>query len=258
VLDRDPRFVRRISLVMRSAGWKVAELSVLPDRGTMAAMRPNVLLVDLAVVQTDARWLARQVADAPDLAIVACTERSSVAQRVRSLHEGLDGWIAKPCDPSELQARVQAIVRARQSSITPVRETIHGGDIDVSPDRYDAIAGGQSAGLTTREFEVLELLAHNGGQAVERELIYSGVWGDDVPSGDRSVDIFVGRIRLKLKRISPGWRYLHTHPGVGYRFSAERISGAATPPAPQADDESMAGAAKDDQPAHARQASACA
>jgi DNA-binding response OmpR family regulator len=213
---------------MRSLGWAVDELATPLECARLAQLDPDALIVDLDVAGVDAAWLARQIASSPDVAIVAFSECSSVAERVHSLQRGLDGWIEKPCDPSELLARVQAIARARQGTATAVRTSILGGELEVSPGRYDAIVGDQSAGLTTREFEVLELLARHSGVALERERIYTGVWGDAVPAGDRSVDIFVGRIRLKLKRISPEWAYVHTHSGVGYRFAAERLRAPAS------------------------------
>jgi DNA-binding response OmpR family regulator len=236
LLDGDHRFAHRLARAMRDVGWRTSILSEAPDRGTLLALGADVLLVDVAHLNTDAMWLTRQINDTPEVAIVACTERSSVAQRVRSLHEGAEGWITKPCEPSELLARIQAIARARRNTSATARTSIHSGEIEVSPKRYDALAGGRGAGLTTREFEVLELLARNDGVAVDRERIYAGVWGEHVPAGDRSIDIFVGRIRVKLKRISPRWRYLHTHPGIGYRFAAEPAAAAAQtgPPARRA------------------------
>ena len=63
---------------------------------------------------------------------------------------------------------------------------------------------------------------------LERELIYQRVWGYTMVRGDRSVDVFVRKLRNKLERISPGWRYVHTHFGVGYRFAAERADGRAS------------------------------
>jgi DNA-binding response OmpR family regulator len=221
LLDHDNEFVRPLAGAMRRKGWKVAELTSLPNRSTLAAMDANVLLLDVAAVAVDSGWLARQRAATPELAIIVCSGSSTVAERVRNLREGLDGWIAKPCDRRELLARVNAIARARFGDDT-VRLSIRAGEIEVSTSRYDAVVGTHNAGLTTREFEVLELLAHNDGSVLNRSDIYAGVWGDAAPAGARAIDIFVGRIRMKLARISPGWRYLHTHPGVGYRFSAER------------------------------------
>src|SRR5205085_1717256 len=90
-----------------------------------------------------------------------------------------------------------------------------------------AFVGGHSVGLTRREFELLELLADVPGQVVERDEIYQTVWGYAMAHGDRSVDVFVRKLRQKLQRRSPEWRYIHTHFGIGYRFDPEQIGAAA-------------------------------
>ena len=72
--------------------------------------------------------------------------------------------------------------------------------------------------LTRREFELLQLLAQAEGKVLQREEIYQAVWGYAMAHGDRSVDVFVRKVRLKLETASPGWSYIHTHFGVGYRF----------------------------------------
>ena len=77
--------------------------------------------------------------------------------------------------------------------------------------------------LTRREFELIQLLADAEGQVLQREEIYERVWGYAMVHGDRSVDVFVRKLRQKLERASPGWRYIHTHFGIGYRFAAEPV-----------------------------------
>jgi DNA-binding response OmpR family regulator len=81
--------------------------------------------------------------------------------------------------------------------------------------------GGQSVDLTRREFELVQLLAEAAGLVLQREEIYQRVWGYAMAHGDRSVDVFVRKVRQKLERLSPGWRYIHTHFGIGYRFQPE-------------------------------------
>jgi DNA-binding winged helix-turn-helix (wHTH) protein len=83
------------------------------------------------------------------------------------------------------------------------------------------IVSGGSLDLTRREFELLHLLAEAKGQVLEREAIYQRVWGYAMAHGDRSVDVFVRKLRKKLEAASPGWVYLHTHFGVGYRFDPQ-------------------------------------
>ena len=80
--------------------------------------------------------------------------------------------------------------------------------------------------------ELIELLAEAGGRVLEREEVYQRVWGYAMARGDRSVDVFVRKLRQKLEKASPGWRYIHTHFGVGYRFAPEPAVGEGTAPEP--------------------------
>jgi DNA-binding winged helix-turn-helix (wHTH) protein len=95
------------------------------------------------------------------------------------------------------------------------------GELAIRPDRFQAFVDGQSADLTRKEFELLHLLAEADGRVLEREEIYQRVWGYTMVRGDRSVDVFVRKVRQKLEPLSPDWNYLHTQFGVGYRFAAE-------------------------------------
>jgi DNA-binding response OmpR family regulator len=81
-------------------------------------------------------------------------------------------------------------------------------------------AGGRTVTLTRREFDLLWTLAEHDGLVHERERLYERVWGYAMPRGDRSVDVFVRRLRRKLGDLSPGWDFIHTHVGVGYSFAA--------------------------------------
>jgi len=100
------------------------------------------------------------------------------------------------------------------------------GELEIRSDRFQAFADGSSVDLTRREFELIELLAGSEGRVLEREEIYQRVWGYAMARGDRSVDVFVRKLRQKLEKASPEWRYIHTHFGVGYRFAAEPVDGS--------------------------------
>jgi DNA-binding winged helix-turn-helix (wHTH) protein len=97
------------------------------------------------------------------------------------------------------------------------------GEVEIRSDRFQAFVGGASLDLTRREFELIELLAAAEGRVLEREEIYSRLWGYAMVRGDRSVDVFVRKLRQKLEKASPQWRYIHTHFGIGYRFAAESL-----------------------------------
>jgi DNA-binding response OmpR family regulator len=76
--------------------------------------------------------------------------------------------------------------------------------------------------LSVREFEVLVALATQAGQILPRETLFARVWGAPLRNGDRSVDVYVHKLRVKLEEALPGWRYIHTHVGFGYRLQPER------------------------------------
>ena len=237
ILDSDSGFLQVLTKRLGTAGWQHRVLASPVPLDTLVAMRLNALVVDLAVLGPQAwTYLEKLCARLPHLGVIVCTGQSSVAQRVRGLRLGADDWVTKPCHPEELIARVEAVVRRRKradarSTSAPVAV----GEIEIRADQYQAFAGGQSIDLTRREFELIQLLAEAEGHVLQREEIYERVWGYAMVHGDRSVDVFVRKLRQKLERASPGWRYIHTHFGIGYRFAAEPdVAGDAPEPVPAA------------------------
>jgi DNA-binding response OmpR family regulator len=233
ILDSDSGFVQVLVNRLEGLGWPHRRLEAPPLVEEFVAMRVNALVVDLALLGPEAwDFLDRLSAEIPGLGVVVCTGRSTVAQRVRGLRMGADDWISKPCHPEEVLARVQAVVRRRkQASGREEEPPILVGELEIRGDQFQAFATGRSLDLTRREFEVLQLLAQAKGKVIQREEIYQRVWGYAMAHGDRSVDVFIRKVRQKLETASPSWKYLHTHFGVGYRFDPEPLDGGAVPEA---------------------------
>jgi DNA-binding response OmpR family regulator len=225
VLDRDSGFIQVLSKRLDRLGWEHRVLASPVPTDAVVSMRLSALVVDLAVLGPQAwTWLERLCEALPELGIVVCTGPSTVAQRVRGLRLGADDWITKPCHPEEVIARVQSVVRRRRRSASRTEsEPILAGEVEIRSDRFQAFVGEHSIDLTRREFELIELLAAAEGRVLEREEIYSRLWGYTMVRGDRSVDVFVRKLRQKLEKASPSWRYIHTHFGIGYRFAAESV-----------------------------------
>lgn len=101
-------------------------------------------------------------------------------------------------------------------------DVIHVGELEIHPGQGLALAGGTALGLSVREFGLLVALARSGGRIVRREDLYHGVWGGELREGDRSIDVYIHKLRVKLEQALPDSRYIHTHVGFGYRFSPER------------------------------------
>jgi DNA-binding response OmpR family regulator len=241
VLDRDSGFLAVLGKRLERAGWeyRVLASSVAPE--TIVPMRLSAIVVDLAVIGPSCwEWLERLCGALPELGVVVCTGSSTVAQRVRGLRLGADDWLTKPCHPEELIARVESVVRRRRRlEGSTAEESMLAGEVEIQRDQYQAFVHGVSIDLTRREFELIELLAASGSRVLEREFIYQRLWGYAMVRGDRSVDVFVRKLRQKLERVSPDWRYIHTHFGIGYRFAAEPVGIAtiATPEIPAFDSE---------------------
>jgi DNA-binding response OmpR family regulator len=129
--------------------------------------------------------------------------------------------------------------RRRRSQPKADAGPVVAGELQIRADQFQAFVSGRSLGLTRREFELVQVLAEAEGKVIEREDIYQRVWGYAMAHGDRSVDVFVRKLRAKLQKHSPGWDYIHTHFGVGYRFQPEPIGtdpAAAEAMKPAADD----------------------
>jgi DNA-binding response OmpR family regulator len=235
ILDSDSGFVQVLVKRVEGLGWQYRRLEAPPRMEEFVAMRVHALVVDLALLGPGAwEFLEHLGAALPGMGIVVCTGRTSVAQRVRGLRAGADDWVTKPCHPEEVLARVEGVARRRRrAAVATEKGPLVAGELEIRADQFQAFAAGRSVDLTRREFELLELLAEAAGKVIQREEIYRAVWGYAMAHGDRSVDVFVRKVRQKLEKASPDWSYIHTHFGVGYRFDPERRRGPGEEELPQ-------------------------
>jgi DNA-binding response OmpR family regulator len=101
-------------------------------------------------------------------------------------------------------------------------ETLREGPLQIRPGQQVAVLGGRTLNLTRHELGLLIALAHRRGAVVGREELAEHAWSRPLRAGDRSVDVYVRRLRQKLAEAEPGWEFIHTHFASGYRFDAER------------------------------------
>jgi DNA-binding response OmpR family regulator len=101
---------------------------------------------------------------------------------------------------------------------------LHIANLEIRPAEFEVLADGRRVGLTVREFETFMTLARRPDRVVTRPEMYTLIWGGQMAYRDRSVDVFVRKVRRKLEDVAPAWAYIHTHFGVGYRFAPERVT----------------------------------
>jgi DNA-binding response OmpR family regulator len=121
------------------------------------------------------------------------------------------------CEPA-------GVARARDSA-----EVLYAGELEIRLGEGLVLANGQPLTLSVREFDLLAAMARRFGAVVTREELYGTVWGAPLRRGDRSVDVYVSKLRSKLEGVMPDRRYIHTHPGFGYRFQPQPAAGQVHP-----------------------------
>jgi DNA-binding response OmpR family regulator len=227
IIDRDSGFMVVLAKRIERLGWKHRVLSARVSAKTIDSMQADALIVDLATLGAKRwKWLARVCQQRPDVRVIVCTGASTVAERVCGLRLGADDWLSKPCHPEELIARVEAVTHHRRRPLPRDLDPVTIGEVEIRPDQYQAFVRGCSLGLTRREYQLIQLLSRAGDEVLPREAIYECLWGGEMIRNDRSVDVFVHKLRRKLEQASPGWRYVHTHFGIGYRLACEARDGA--------------------------------
>jgi DNA-binding response OmpR family regulator len=184
------------------------------------AQRPDLVILDLMLPGMDGWRVTEELRkEDPRVPVIVCSARTSEFDRVHGLEMGADDYVTKPFSMKELLARVNAHLRRVASHRMPDGSTqIEADGLVIDPDQVQAFVEGVPVGFTPREFEVLYALARAEGKPIARERVYREVWGYEMMRGDRSVDVFVRKVRQKLAAARPDRSYVQTHYGVGYRF----------------------------------------
>ena len=148
--------------------------------------------------------------------IIMLTAKGDEVDRILGLEMGADDYLAKPFEPRELVARVQAILRRGVAADN--EERLRVGNLDVDWATRSARLGGRDLGVTTAEFELLALLVRNSGRVLSRERILDGTRGIDWEAYDRSIDVLISRLRQKLGDDAKRPAFIRTVRGAGYIF----------------------------------------
>lgn len=177
---------------------------------------PDLILLDVMMPQMDGMETCIQLRERPELKntiIAFLTARGEDYSQIAGFEAGADDYITKPIKPRVLVSRVKALLRRKaESSVAEKKKKSNG--IVIDKERYLVIKNGEELTLPKKEFELLSLLMSQPGRVFTRESILSGVWGNDVIVGDRTIDVHIRKLREKL-----GDSHFKTVKGVGYKFN---------------------------------------
>ena len=185
--------------------------------------RPDVCVVDLMLPGTDG-WSLIESARAEGIGtpIVVVSARGTEHDRVHALEIGADDFLVKPFSMKELVARVQAVARRGTRPEQEQRgEAIELEELRIDPREVQAFVGGESADLTPTEFRLLYALALEAGRVVTRDELLQRIWGRRETHRDRTVDVFVRKLREKIDKRSTSHTFIQTRYGVGYKLEAQ-------------------------------------
>jgi two-component system alkaline phosphatase synthesis response regulator PhoP len=183
---------------------------------------PDVCVLDLMLPGIDG-WKLIETARSEGIGtpIVVVSARGTEHDRVHALEIGADDYLVKPFSMKELVARVRAAARRGIRVQDEHRgEPIEVEELLVDPLNVQAYVGGTSAELTPTEFRLLYALALERGRVVTRDELLQKVWGRRLTHRDRTVDVFVRKIRDKLESLAPAHTFVQTRYGVGYKLEA--------------------------------------
>ena len=185
--------------------------------------QPDVCVLDLMLPGQDG-WSVIETARAEGIGtpIVVVSARGTEHDRVHALEIGADDYLVKPFSMKELVARVRAAARRGvRPQETPRGEPIEVEELRIDPREVQAFVNGESADLTPTEFRLLYALALEQGRVVTRDELLQRLWGRRETHRDRTVDVFVRRLREKIDRRATKHTFIQTRYGVGYKLEPE-------------------------------------
>lgn len=215
-IDDDPKIAKLLGRYMSSFGYEMI-WEGHPEKGIREIEKntPDLVILDVMLKDINGFEVCRKIRSFSNVPVIMLSALGDVSDRVAGLEVGADDYLAKPFEPRELMARVEAILRRASK---PEGEKLKFGDLVISLKSMDAELSGRKLLLTTNEFTVLNLLVKEPGKVFNRDAIIEVLGGIESDSFNRSVDITISRLRQKLGDDPKNPRYIKTIRGAGYAF----------------------------------------
>jgi DNA-binding response OmpR family regulator len=224
LVDDDPAAAQALSHALESSGYRVTAVDTGSEaRSIIEHANPDLILLDLALPDTDGLVLTAALKTLTDAPIIVCSARQQQVDRVLSLKLGADDFVPKPFDLEELEARIEAVLRraSRVRDVSAPSDEIRIGDLSIAQSRGTITLAGEVVHLTPTEYRLLVALASRPNEVLSRETLGQIVWGyQDLGTG-HLIDVHIGRLRLKLRRVSPAAPVVVTVRSRGYTIGPE-------------------------------------
>ena len=220
VADDDIPSVKLTSFVLEEAGYRVCKAyDVQSILQAVDLHNPDLILLDVMMPKSNGFDICRQIRRSSDIPIIFLSGRSQLQDRVMGLQLGGDDYLVKPYEPSELLARVEAVLRRRNSDLLNPSTRLSQGDFTLDPVEHKVFfTDGRSVELTPLEFRLLYYLMKNAGRILNVGQILNKVWGYDYEGESNLVAVYIRRLRTKIEHDPEHPRYVITVRNLGYKF----------------------------------------
>jgi two-component system alkaline phosphatase synthesis response regulator PhoP len=221
LVEDEPGLVMTLTDLLSAEGYDVSSATDGPSGLTRASSEPfDLLILDVMLPGKNGFDVCRELRQqGRDLAILMLTAKTQVVDRVVGLKLGADDYLTKPFDPSELMARVEALLRrVRKDQLAPVTQ-FQFANVEIDFERGAVLKSGQPLSLAGKELQLLRYLIDHRGKVVPREELLESVWQYHSGVTSRTVDVHIAWLRQKLEDDPQTPRHIHTVRGVGYRFA---------------------------------------
>jgi len=220
IVDDDPKLLKMLERTLTYEGFHVISASDGHQAlAELQAHRPDVVVLDWLMPGLDGIGVVDRMRDAGDKTLVLMlSARDAVENRVEGLETGADDYLVKPFAPSELLARIHALLR--RPDVAGKHTAMSYAGLYLDPDTRETRRGDRSFELTTKEFDLLRFLLFNARQVLRREQILQEVWGYDFGGDDNVLEVYVGYLRKKTEAGGEP-RLIQTVRGVGYVLREE-------------------------------------
>ena len=182
----------------------------------------DIILLDVMLPKHSGLEVLQQIREFSSVPVIMLTAKGEDMDKILGLDYGADDYITKPFNILEVKARIKAIIRrtaaSRGGSEEDEERILQNGDLRMDFDNRRVSVGGKEVNLTSKEFELLELLATHPGKVYSRSMLLQTVWGEDYPGDVRTVDVHIRRLREKVEPNASEPVYVQTKWGVGYYF----------------------------------------
>jgi two-component system alkaline phosphatase synthesis response regulator PhoP len=221
LIEDEPGLVMTLTDLLRAEGYQV-ESALDGEAGLSRALtrQHSVIVLDVMLPKKNGFEVCREIRQAGvDTAILMLTAKTSVGDRVTGLRLGADDYLAKPFDPSELLARIEALIRRVQRRGRVAVKCFAFDDVEIDFERAEVSRAGRRIPLAAKELQLLEYLVLHRDRVLPREEILQKVWQYDSEVNSRTVDVHIAWLRQKLDNPqSP--RRIQTVRGKGYKFTS--------------------------------------